>query len=103
MFIFSSDAETRHIRDFLACGHSRVSGTIALETKLTGKIRGIQFSGNMKKLEGTELQKAKQEYVERFPVARLIKIVLWGVEPTLLKFTDNRLGFGRKLLWGDQG
>ncbi|MFH1160073.1 MAG: pyridoxamine 5'-phosphate oxidase family protein [bacterium] len=100
LFVFTSDADTRHIKEFLACGHTQVSGTIALETKITGKIRGIQFSGTMRKLEGTELRQAKREYLSRFPVARLAKLVLWGVEPSLIKLTDNRLGFGRKLLWG---
>jgi uncharacterized protein YhbP (UPF0306 family) len=99
LFVFTSDPETRHISDFLACGHTGVSGTIALETRITGKIRGIQFAGNMRRLEKTEEQQARRKYLARFPVARLAKLELWGVEPTLIKLTDNRLGFGKKLVW----
>ena len=99
LFIFSSDHETRHIRDFLQSGHTMVAGAIALETKITGKIRGIQFSGSMQELVGAKLKRGKSAYLSAFPVARLAKITLWGVEPNHIKMTDNRLGFGKKLVW----
>ena len=44
-FIFTSGHETRHISDVIEGGNYRVSGAIALETKIVGKIRGIQFTG----------------------------------------------------------
>ena len=101
LFVFTSDPDTRHIREFLACGHNQVAGTIELETKVTGKIRGIQFEGSMHLLKGNELKIARREYLARFPIARMTKLHLWGVKPSLLKLTDNRLGFGKKLLWRD--
>ena len=103
LFVFTSDPDTRHVEEFLAGGHDRVAGTIALETKVTGKIRGIQFAGAMRLLTGKELKEAKRAYLEMFPVARLAKLHLWGVEPDFIKYTDNRLGFGKKLLWRDSG
>ena len=36
---------------------------------------------------------------ERFPVANLMDLHLWQLDVTYLKFTDNRLGFGKKLIW----
>ena len=30
----------------------------------------------------------------------LMKTTLWVVDLSFLKFTDNRLGFGKKLIWG---
>ncbi|NQV02165.1 MAG: hypothetical protein HQ542_05945 [Bacteroidia bacterium] len=101
LFVFTSDPDTRHVQDFLAGGEGLVAGTIALETKVTGKIRGIQFAGPMRRLAGEELKVAKHEYLKIFPIARLAKLYLWGVEPTILKLTDNRLGFGKKLVWRD--
>ena len=101
MFIFTSDEETRHIRDFRASGKEEVSGSIALETNISGKIRGLQFSGRMHQLEGELLHVSRQAYLNRFPIARLSPLHLWGVVPYLLKFTDNRLGFGKKLYWRD--
>jgi len=99
LLVFTSDPGTRHVEEFLVCGHQEVAGTIALETKITGKIRGIQFSGVMRILEGEELKAGRKAYLETFPVARLYPLHLWGVFPTLIKFTDNRLGFGKKLYW----
>jgi len=99
LFVFTSDSDTRHVQDFLAGGEGPVAGTIALETKVTGKIRGIQFAGSMHLLTGDELKVARREYLKTFPVARLAKLHLWGLEPAILKLTDNRLGFGKKLIW----
>lgn len=99
LFVFTSDPDTRHIEDFIAGGEGPVAGTIALETRITGKIRGIQFTGKMRRLTGQELREAKRVYLKNFPIARMTKLHLWGVEPTILKLTDNRLGFGKKLLW----
>jgi uncharacterized protein len=99
LFVFTSDHDTRHIRDFTGSSTGFVAGTIALETKITGKIRGIQFSGPMKQLTGSELKTSKKAYLDRFPIARLARLELWGVEPDTLKLTDNRLGFGTKLIW----
>jgi uncharacterized protein YhbP (UPF0306 family) len=99
LFVFTSDHDTRHIKDFQTTPGGEVAGTIALETKITGKIRGIQFSGIMKELAGQQEKEAKRAYLDKFPIARLSKLTLWSIEPYFIKMTDNRLGFGKKLLW----
>ena len=99
-FILTSGHETRHIRDVVEGNNFKVAGTIALETRIVGKIRGIQLSGTLVELEGEEEKKARARYLRRFPVARLApELHLWAIQPDLLKFTDNRLGFGKKLFW----
>ena len=99
LFVFTSDHETKHITDVVETGNYYVAGAIALETRMTGKIRGLQFAGLMRELEGNELKKARQAYLGAFPIARLAKLHLWGLEPEIIKMTDNRLGFGKKLVW----
>jgi len=98
-FIVTSDHDTRHIRDVVEGGNFRVSGTVALETRIVGKIRGIQFTGILRELTGEELKEAKSVYIKRFPVALLTTLHLWALEPDFIKMTDNRLGFGTKLIW----
>jgi uncharacterized protein len=98
-FVFTSESDTRHIQDVLISGNYQVSGAIALETKMIGKIRGIQFSGKMSKLSGGDLKKAHHYYIKKFPIARLTRLELWALEPDHIKMTDNRLGFGKKLIW----
>jgi uncharacterized protein len=98
-FVFTSDDDTRHIRDIVESGNYNVAGAIALETKMVGNIRGIQFSGIMLRLKGDALKKARKFYLRKFPIARLTKLELWGLDPGHIKMTDNRLGFGKKLIW----
>lgn len=99
LFIFTSDYDTKHITDVVETGIYNAAGAIALETRMTGKIRGIQFAGLIRELSGNELKTGKSAYLKAFPVARLAKLHLWGLEPEIIKMTDNRLGFGKKLIW----
>ncbi len=97
IIVFTSDKTTKHIQDVEAQNY--VAGAIALETSTVGKIRGIQFTGEIKELKGKELSTAKKAYLFKFPIAVLMKTTLWGIVPDFIKMTDNRLGFGKKLIW----
>ena len=99
LFVFTSGHDTKHIADVVETGNYYAAGAIALETKMTAKIRGLQFAGFMKELRGNDLKTAKSAYLKAFPVARLAKLHLWGLVPDIIKMTDNRLGFGKNLLW----
>ena len=99
LFIFTSEDDTRHIRDAVETGNFLVAGAIALETKMIGKIRGIQFSGRLHNLKGEVLKTSKKLYLQKFPIARFSTLMLWGIKPDMMKMTDNRLGFGKKLIW----
>lgn len=95
--VFTTDNTTRHGQEFLI--NPLVAGSVVLETMIIGKIRGIQFRG-MVSLPGNRLaEKAKSAYLKRFPVAALMDTTLWVAELTFIKMTDNRLGFGKKLVW----
>jgi uncharacterized protein len=100
LFVFTSDKDTKHIQD--VAEQTSVAGAIALETSVIGKIRGIQFTGVICELGGKELIFARKAYLMKFPVAILKKTPLWGVEPDLLKMTDNRIVFGKKIIWKNQ-
>ena len=95
--VFTTDLKTRHGKEFLK--NPQVAGTVVLETSIIGKIRGIQFQGTVSEPSGELASKAKNAYLRRFPVAMLMDTHLWIVKLTLIKFTDNRLGFGKKLIW----
>lgn len=96
--VINSSYDTKHIENVLK--NNRVSGTIALETKIIGKIQGIQFCGQIYRLEDFEHQIAAQKaYYRRFPYAAFSQPQLWVIELDFVKMTDNRLGFGKKLIW----
>ena len=97
LFIITSDYDTKHVRDMQK--QKRVSCAIALETKIIGKISGIQFTGTITDLKDKDKASARKSYLKRFPFAILKDTVLWSIEPDYIKMTDNRLGFGKKLYW----
>ena len=97
--VFTSDHDTRHIDE--AIENRNVSGAIALETRFIGKIRGIQFSGTLRECVGKEYPPARKLYLHRFPytIHYLSGTALWELKLTYIKMTDNRMGFGKKLIW----
>lgn len=95
--VFTTDEETRHGKEFRLNDH--IAGSVVLETPVIGKIRGIQFQGIISEPEGDLAEKAEKKYLKRFPVAMLMETRLWIVTLTHIKMTDNRLGFGRKIIW----
>jgi uncharacterized protein len=99
LFVFTSNPDTKHISDIVETGNFFAAGAVALETKMVGKIQGIQFTGMMRELKEDELAKCRRVYLKHFPVARLADLHLWGLEPDYIKLTDNRLGFGKKIIW----
>lgn len=90
-FIIATDATTRHGREALE--NAQVAGTVALKTKIVGKIQGVQFTGVFKVANEVE----KKAYLKRFPYAIAMHPVLWSIKISYLKLTDNTLGFGKKL------
>ena len=91
--IFTSDSATLHAQQMAA--DARVAISIVLETKVVGRIEGIQICGTAK--QGTA--KDKLTYIARFPYAAVMPLNIWRVEPHFMKLTDNKLGFGKKLIW----
>jgi len=95
--VFTSDTTTRHIAE--AMQQPFVAGSIVLESKIVGKLQGIQLEGKLIEAGGELLREIKAAYMKRFPFALLMDTKLWFLELTTMKMTDNRLGFGKKLYW----
>ncbi len=95
--VFTTGTDTRHGKEFAK--NPLVAGSVVLETMVIGKIRGIQFQGIVSEPEGEMISKAKWAYLKRFPPAALMDTHLWVVKLTHIKMTDNRLGFGKKVIW----
>ena len=90
--IVASDEKTQHAQNILQNPH--VSGVIYLHTEIVGLIQGIQFQGKM------ALCKERCEiYYKRFPYALVMQPTLWSIELEWIKMTDNKLGFGKKIIW----
>ena len=96
-FIITSEAKTLHAQLFLE--NPRVTGSIVLETEEIGKIRGLQFAGSVRRCDSGLFDRCRLQYLKRFPYAVFKGGEVWLITPERMKYTDNRLGFGKKLLW----
>ena len=86
--------DTVHIKNVRK--NNKIAGNILLETKTIGKIQGVQFRGEFTVLEDTDL---KNLYFKSFPYALALNPRLWKIKVNYFKMTDNRLGFGKKIIW----
>lgn len=91
--IFTSSPETRHGEAMST--NPKVAASIVLETRIVGRIRGLQISGEVRPAD----EESQRLYLKRFPYTALADLHLWQLEPHELKLTDNTLGFGKKLIW----
>lgn len=98
-FVFTSPETTRHAAMF--AGHPAVAGSVVLESKVVGRLQGLQLQGVVHRADTSTglLAAAKGAYLKRFPFAAVMLSDLWVLEVTRLKYTDNTLGFGTKLHW----
>jgi len=96
-FIFTSSKDTRHGSEMIE--NNNIAANIVLETKTIGKIQGLQITGVAKELKGEEEKKAKKQYLMKYPYAILKTETMWSISVRFFKLTDNRLGFGKKVIW----
>lgn len=96
LLVFTSDFSTRHAQEMER--NPRVAASVVLETRIVGRVQGIQLCGNAGRADDA----AKRAYLKRFPYAALAELTLWALEPDFIKFTDNTLGFGKKLIWNNR-
>lgn len=93
MLVFTSDTTTRHGAEMSANGSVAIS--IVLETRVVGRVQGLQIVGTAERGD----DEARRSYIKRFPYAAAAPLELWMVRPSMMKLTDNTLGFGKKLIW----
>jgi hypothetical protein len=98
-FVITSEEKTRHIGIFRQGKSDIITGAIGLETEQIGLIRGVQFNARMELCTESYVNRYRLSYLRRFPYAILKGGDLWILRITELKFTDNRLGFGKKIIW----
>jgi len=93
-FVVASSDDTTHIKQIES--NPNVAGNILLETQQVGKIQGLQFRAQMSELFDEELKKL---YFKTFPYALALLPKLWQIKVKRFKMTDNKLGFGKKIIF----
>lgn len=95
--LFLSALDTRHAMEIRE--NAAVAGTISSQRSTIAKLRGLQYSGTARLLDGAGERRGREIYYRRFPFARLHVAPLWAIVPEVMKYTDNSLGFGSKMVW----
>lgn len=96
-FYLMSEEKTRHSQ--MTGNQAHVAGTVSGQPKTVALIRGVQFKGEIRRLEGEEAEDPRSRYLRRFPVAKMLSAPIWELRLDEVKLTDNTLGFGKKLSW----
>ena len=99
--VFKSKLSTNNIE--IALKNSSVAGTIVPDSLDKLHVKGIQFTGKVKQADGENLSAAKKIYYLKYPFAMALPGELWIIELHTLKYTDNTLGFGKRLEWVKEG
>lgn len=76
-----------------------VAGTVNGQPKTVTRIRGVQFKGVIRRLEGQESDAARRSLPSSLPGRQVLPAPVWEIRLDEIKFTDNTLGFGKKLHW----
>ena len=92
-----TNKETKHGKMLLQ--NPKVAGTISHQENDVSQLQGLQFEGTLSIVGKEKSQHFFDQYCERFPIAKTHAETIWQLQFSLLKYTDNSLGFGTKLYW----
>ncbi|MFR9620275.1 MAG: pyridoxamine 5'-phosphate oxidase family protein [Rikenellaceae bacterium] len=93
VFVFASNHDTRHVAHMTR--NCEVAASVVLESRVVGRLQGLQIVGRV--VEASQAD--RESYIAAFPYAALSSLTLWRIELQFMKYTDNTLGFGTKLVW----
>lgn len=97
MLVFKSSEQTDHIKQALL--NNLLGGSVLPDKLQTGRIKGIQFKGKLIEPDTQCLSDLKKTYYSKYPFALTMGGEVWAIELKWIKFTDNTLGFGKKIKW----
>ena len=75
------------------------SGTILPDKLNFLAIKGIQFEGEVLPPNHPEAPNGSKHYYKKNPLALAMPGDIWTIRLNVIKYTDNTLGFGKKLHW----
>ncbi len=92
-----SEESTRHGQSMKI--NPQISGTIAGQPLSIKDIQGVQFEAEVRLLNKKESDETYNLYQQRFPFVQLQVAPMWQLNLLMIKFTDNKKGFGYKQIW----
>lgn len=96
LLIFTSDMATRHAQQMAR--NPCVAASVVLETKVVGRVQGLQLCGKAERGR----RGGEAGIPQTVSLCRTGRTDPVGDRADFMKFTDNTLGFGKKLIWNNR-
>ena len=97
LLFVKSSSSSRHGESLAK--NRRVAGTLLPDKLSLLHIKGVQFEGELLAADHPAARDAYASYHKRFPFSIAMPGEVWTIRLQYVKFTDNSLGFGKKLNW----
>ncbi|MEO6882878.1 MAG: hypothetical protein ABI199_02510 [Bacteroidia bacterium] len=97
MLVFKSSFGTSH--DTLIKPDVPVSGAILPNSVTLLNVKGIQFSGKLINPTEIDYLELPTFYTKNYVMSLVMPGYIWALRLTFIKYTDNSLGLGKKILW----
>lgn len=97
VLVFKSSFGTSH--DTLIKPDAPVSGTILPNSISLLNVKGIQFSGKLINPTEIDYLKLSAFYTKNYVMSLAMPGYIWAVRLEFIKYTDNSLGLGNKIIW----
>lgn len=97
LLYYKSSSGTRHSE--LISENPSVAGTILPDKLNKLMIKGIQFEGVVLPDFNSLSKNAAAFFYTQHPMALAMPGEIWTIQINSIKFTDNSLGFGKKIAW----
>ena len=97
LLYFKSSPDSNHA-GFLLQNQS-VAGTILPDKLNKLQVKGIQLEGQVLAFDHPSAKSAALQYYKTNPMAVAMPGEVWTVQLNRIKYTDNTLGFGKKIIW----
>jgi uncharacterized protein YhbP (UPF0306 family) len=97
LLFFKSSNDSNHAGFLL--NNQNLAGTILPDKLNKLQVKGIQFEGTVLAFDDVLAKSAGLHYYKTNPMAIAMPGEIWTVLLNRIKYTDNTLGFGKKIIW----
>jgi uncharacterized protein YhbP (UPF0306 family) len=97
LLYFKSSTDTNHAAFLLS--NPIVAGTILPDKLNKLQVKGIQLEGIVLSFDHEQAKNAARNYYKAHPIAMAMSGEVWTIQINRIKYTDNTLGFGKKIIW----
>ena len=98
MLLYFKSSEGSNHDDLVFSGNGVVGGILP-DMISVNALHGMQFRGNTVPPGAIDSDRATRIYGGKFGFSRFLPGYFWAVKLAFVKFTDNRVRFGHKVIW----